>query len=223
MRYTHPLDDLLGSQARLRILRYLCTAGGEHTGRETARAIGMGETPTHQALKELSDTLIVLYRVAGRAYYYRLNERHALVERGLRPLFATEKAQREAAVAELLAGMDVPLEAVLLYGSVARGEDDWRSDLDVLLVTATVDDARRATERVWQRDGDLLRRYGVISVRSLSRDELTARAQRGESWLLEALRDGVAIRGSLPSHLVYGQALRRGSGQATKAHSRETA
>jgi len=199
MRYTHPLNDLLGSQVRLRILRYLCTAGGEHSGREIARAIGMGETPTHRALKELSDTLIVLYRVAGRAYYYRLNERHALVERGLCPLFATEKVQREAAVTELLAGMDVPLEAVLLYGSVARGEDDWRSDLDVLLVTATVDDANRATERIWQRDSDLLRRYGVISVRALSRDELVARVQCGEQWLLEALRDGVTIRGSLPS------------------------
>ena len=194
MRYTHPLDDLFGSQARLRILRYLCTAGGEHTGRGIARAIGMGETPTHRALQELSDTLTVLYRVAGRAHYYCLNERHALVERVLRPLFATEKAQRDAAIAEMLADVDVPLDTALVYGSAARGEDDWRSDLDVLLVTATAEDAQRATERIWQRDGDLLRRYGVISVRALSRDELATRVQRGEPWLLQALRDGEAVR-----------------------------
>ena len=200
MRYTYPLNDLLGSQAKLRILRYLCTVGGEHTGREIARAIGMGETPTHRALKELGDTLIVLYRAVGRAHYYRLNERHALVEWGLRPLFTTEKMQRDAVIAELLAGMDVPLDAVLIYGSVARGEDDWYSDLDILLVTATVDDAQQATEHIWQRDGDLLRRYGVISVQALSRDELFAGVQRGEPWLLEALRDGVTVRGSLPPY-----------------------
>jgi len=198
MRYTQPLDDLLGSQARLRILRYLCTVGGEHTGRGIARAIGMGETPTHRALKALADTLIVLYRVAGRAHYYRLNEHHALVERGLRPLFAAERAQRDAAIADLLAEVDVPVDAALVYGSVARGEDTWHSDLDVLLVTSTAEDARRAAERIWQRDGDLIQRYGVISVRALSRDELAERVQRGERWLVEALRDGVVVRGTSP-------------------------
>ncbi|MBL7062652.1 MAG: hypothetical protein ISS49_00405 [Anaerolineae bacterium] len=206
MRYTHPLDDLLNSQARLRILRYLCTVGGEHTGREIARAIGMGETPTHRALKELADTLVVLYRVAGRAHYYRLNEHHALVERALRPLFAAERAQRDAAIADLLAGMDVPLNMALIYGSVARGEDTWRSDLDVLLVTPTADDARRATECLWQRDADMLRRYGVISVRALSRGELATRIQRGEKWLVEALRDGVVVRGTSPRRLLREQA-----------------
>jgi len=208
MRYTHPLDDLFGSQARLRILRYLCTAGGEHTGREIARAIGMGETPTHRALQELSDTLIVLYRVVGRAHRYRLNERHTLVTQVLRPLFAVEKAQRESAIAELLADMDVPIETALVYGSVARGEDDWRSDLDVLLVTATVEDAERATEHIWRRDSDLLQRFGVISVRALSRDELTSRMQRGEPWLSEALRDGVAVRGVSPADLLRQQTTR---------------
>jgi predicted nucleotidyltransferase len=206
MRYTHPLDDLFGSQARLRILRYLCTTSGEHTGRGIARAIGMGETPTHRALQELSDTLIVLYRVAGRAHRYRLNERHTLVAQVLRPLFAVEKAQRESAIAELLVDVDVPIETALVFGSVARGEDDWRSDLDVLLVTATVEDAQRAIERIWQHDSDLLQRYGVISVRALSRDELTSRIRRGEPWLSEALRDGVAVRGVPPADLLCQQA-----------------
>lgn len=206
MRFTQPLDDLLSSQARLRILRFLCTVGGEHTGREIARTIGMGETPTHRALKALTDTLVVLYRVAGRAHHYRLNEHHALVERVLRPLFAAERAQRDAAVAELLAGVDVLLDAVLVYGSVARGEDTWRSDLDVLLVTPTPDDARQAAERIWQQDGDLLRRYGVISVRALSRDELAERVQRGERWLAEIMRHGVVVRGTTPRCLLRGQA-----------------
>ena len=206
MRYTHPLDDLLSSQARLRILRYLCTVEGKHTGREIARAIGMGETPTNRALKELADTLVVLYRVAGRAHYYRLNEYHALVEQALRPLFAAERAQLDAAIAELLTEVNVPLNVALIYGSVARGEDTWRSDLDVLLVTPTADDARRAAECLWQRDADLLRRYGVISVQALSRDELAARVQRGDKWLVEALRDGVVVRGTSPRRLLREQA-----------------
>ncbi len=207
MRYTHPLDDLLSSQARLRILRYLCTVEGEYTGREIARAIGMGETPTHRALRDLADTLVVLYRVAGRAHYYRLNEHHALVERVLHPLFAAERTQRDAAIAELLAGVDVPLDAALIYGSVAREEDTWRSDLDVLLVMPAADDAQRTAERLWQHDGDLLRRYGVISVQALSRNELAARVQRGEKWLVEALRDGVVVRGTSPQRLLHGQAM----------------
>jgi predicted nucleotidyltransferase len=202
MRYTQPLDDLISSQARLRVLRYLCTASGEHTGREIARAIGMGETPTNRALKALADTLVVLYRVVGRAHYYRLNEEHALVERVLRPLFAAERAQRNAAVNDLLAELDAPLDTALIYGSVARGGDTWRSDLDVLLVTPTSDDARHVAERIWQRDDDLIRRYGVISVQVLSRDELREGVQRGEGWLVGALQEGVVVRGTPPQLLL---------------------
>jgi predicted nucleotidyltransferase len=190
VRYTQPLDDLFGSQAKVRILRYLCSIEGEHTGREIARAIGMGETPVHRALQELADTMVVLYRVVGHTHYYRLNQHHVLAERLLCPLFAAEQGQRDAALAELLAEMDVPLDAALIYGSVARGEDSWHSDLDILLVTPTADDTRRTGERIWQRDGDLLRRYGPVSVWVLSRDELDRRIQDGEQWLAEALRDG---------------------------------
>ncbi len=205
MRYTQPLDDLLSSQARLRVLRYLCNVGGEHSGREIARAIGMGETPTHRALRALADTLVVLYRVAGRAHLYRLNEQHALVGRVLRPMFKAEREQRDTAVAELLARVDAPLDTVCIYGSVAREEDTWRSDLDVLVVTPTADDARRVAERIWQRDGDLVQRYGVISVRALSRDELRKGVQHGERWLAEALQDGEVVRGVSPRLLLHEQ------------------
>ena len=205
MRYTQPLDDLLSSQARLRVLRYLCSVGGEHSGREIARAIGMGETPTNRALRALADTLVVLYRVAGRAHRYRLNEQHALVERVLRPMFAAEREQRDTAVAELLAEVDAPLDAVCVYGSVAREDDTWRSDLDVLVVTPTADDARRVAERIWQQDSDLIQRYGVISVRALSRDELRKGVQRGERWLAEALQDGEVVRGTPPRLLLREQ------------------
>jgi len=133
------------------------------------------------------------------------NEHHALVERGLRPLFAAERAQQDAAIADLLAEVDVPVDAALVYSSVARGEDTWHSDLDVLLVTSTADDARRAAERIWQRDGDLIQRYGLISVRALSRDELAERVRRGERWLVEALRDGVVVRGTSPQCAQRGQ------------------
>ncbi len=202
MRYTQSLDDLLGSPAQVRILRYLCTAGGEHSGREIARNIAMGETPVHRALQKLTDTLIVVYRVAGRTHHYRLNEHHVLVTQVLRPLFAAEGSQRDAAIADLLADLDVPLEAAVVYGSVARGEDSWRSDLDVLLVTPTAADARRATERAWQRDGDLLERYGLISVRALSRNEVADGIRRNEPWLVAALHDGIVVKGALTPHLL---------------------
>jgi predicted nucleotidyltransferase len=202
MRYTQPLDDLLSSRARLRILRYLCAADGEHTGREIARAIGMGTTPTNQALRALADTFVVLYRVVGKAYYYRLNERHALVEQVLRPLFAAERGQRDAAIAELLAQVGIPLDTVFIYGSVARGEDTWRSDLDVLIVTPTEAEARHITDHFWQRDDTLLERYGAISIQALSRSEFKQRVQDGEPWLLDALQDSVVMRGASPQLLL---------------------
>lgn len=203
MRYTQPLDDVLSSRAKLRALRYLCTAGGEHTGREIARAIGMGETATNLALRELADMLIVLYRVAGRSHRYRLNERHALVQRVLHPLFAAEQAQCDAAVAELLTDVDVPLDSALVYGSVARGDDTWDSDLDILLITPTSESAQSLSSRIWRQDGDLMERYGPVSVRILSRDEFVARVRRGEGWVKQALEESLLVRGTDPRDLLH--------------------
>jgi len=48
------LDEALGGTPYVRILRYLCRAGGEHTGRAISRAVQVSHPIVRRALRTLA-------------------------------------------------------------------------------------------------------------------------------------------------------------------------
>lgn len=201
MRFLDPLDDLLSSRAKVRILRFLASQPGEHSGREIARAIGMGETPTNRALRSLADTLVVIYRRDGRTHWYRLNEAYALVQEVLLPMFGAESHQLERAVNWLLEGLDGQIQCAVVYGSAARHDQRWASDLDLLLIVPSQRQVESVRQVLTERDLTFLLRCGVVSPQVLTVGDAVRRLTRGEAWLEEALAHGRIVRGELPLHL----------------------
>jgi hypothetical protein len=91
----HALDHLLGSPAKVAVLRILCTMSTELTGRETARLAGVSGPQAIKALNELTARQVVIRRQAGRAGLYALNDAFALARKGLVPLFRQESSLLE--------------------------------------------------------------------------------------------------------------------------------
>lgn len=201
MRFLDPLDDLLSSRAKVRILRYLALRPGEHSGREIARSVRMGETPTNRALKSLADTLVVVFRSDSRTHWYRLNDGYALVQEVLLPLFRAESAQLARAVASLLHGFEQGIHCALVYGSAARGDECWNSDLDLLVIVPARGQVEPLRQALVERDQQFLRRYGVTSPQVLDAQDVLRRLANDEAWLQEALREGVILLGDLPVEL----------------------
>lgn len=94
------------------------------------------------------------------------------------------------------------IRTVILYGSVARGEADRRSDVDLAVFVSDPDPehsrdfarilqvARELTERM-QRDLGTLNRFDVVGI---STQKL---GQTDKSFLLNLLEEGVVLRGKL--------------------------
>lgn len=91
MRFEQPLDQILGSPTKVRVLRFLCRRGGEWTGRQVARELGMNPVTAHAALRELHRATVVDLRKAGNSFLYSLRDDHYLVRETLRPLFQKER------------------------------------------------------------------------------------------------------------------------------------
>jgi predicted nucleotidyltransferase len=113
-----------------------------------------------EALYRLYDEALVRQRRAGRVSLWTLEERHFLAEE-LRPLVQVDLASEQALVAALEAGLkgSGALEAIL-FGSVARGDEDPNSDVDLLVVFP---DKRRASawrERLRDLEAEVLARFG---------------------------------------------------------------
>jgi predicted nucleotidyltransferase len=161
MRFHRLPETLLTSPARVAVLKALLRSGGrEWTGRELAKASGVSAPQTMEALYRLYDEALVRQRRAGRASLWTLEEGHFLVER-LRPLLALDPESLRALVQALEAGLSRSgaVEA-WLFGSVARGDEDPNSDVDLLVVFP---DQRRATawsKRLRDLEADVLAHFG---------------------------------------------------------------
>lgn len=87
-------------------------------------------------------------------------------------------------------------ESVVLYGSIARGQEDGSSDVDLLVVTrdrAGQEDAERRLEGV---RAALSGRYGrAMSIHTMTRRELLRRIRTGDPFVREVLRDGRLLAG----------------------------
>ena len=92
----YPLNELLGTEANVRILRVLANdVDGPITAPNVAELTGLTIPGTHQALKRLLQSGFVVRVGGGRRYLYELNRSDKLIK-ALLKLFQVEKNRYEA-------------------------------------------------------------------------------------------------------------------------------
>ncbi len=133
MKYKDALDDILGNKLKLRILRLFCTSGGEYTGREIAKLAGYSQTYTIKALGDLEANGLLYRRDVARAHLYSLNEEHMLVNE-FKKLFDLERNALARVAKGFKEELGDSLEGIIIFGSVARGEERPDSDIDMILI-----------------------------------------------------------------------------------------
>lgn len=187
------LDTILGSRTRVRILRLLAAhPDREWSAQDVARGLDLSMGSVHPALDQLLDARVVVARRLGRSRALQINRRHPLYP-ALRATFREEtEALRTAARAFAQALPEEGVEAVVLFGSVARGQATLRSDVDVLVL---VRDAG-LEEEVQAAAASLLDRHDVaITPLVLTSEEVARRLRRLDPLVLAIAEEGELLRG----------------------------
>jgi len=127
------LSSTLFGKARRAVLSLLYGHSNESFYlRQIVRATDVGLGPVQRELKQLTDVGIIRRSVQGRQVYYRANP-DSPIFRELKSLIA-----KTAGIAETLQSALSPLKEhisiAFVYGSVAKGEENHRSDVDLLIV-----------------------------------------------------------------------------------------
>lgn len=177
-----PLDDVLGSKSKVRLLRLFAASTQPLSGREAGRRVGMAKRTVDLALRELNRSGILMREYTPAQSLYRINPEHILVKTAILPMFAAEQGSADAlfdAVRVMIgkARQNAHAEIVWagIYGSVARGDDDLESDLDLAIVTRTPDQSRALHDALGESQMSLMMRFGrrlsplVLSVPQLKR------------------------------------------------------
>ena len=189
----HPLNEILGSGAKVQILRALLPLTTPVSGREAQRLARVRSRKGGSvALEELSD-LGVLQRVELRgSHLYQVNPEHELV-RPLATLFGVEEDRLRVFVSTIRTGLAERnvadrVSSLILYGSNARWEAKPRSDVDLLAVVGSelaVVEVRHALLEVGE---EVRRRQGLrISPYVLSANRVEERLEKGDP-LMETIR-----------------------------------
>jgi len=102
-----------------------------------------------------------------------------------------ELYERLKKVAERLKN-DYKAEKVILFGSHAKGEATWQSDVDLLIIAPTRERffERMATVRGLIRD---LRNGLAIAPVVLTREEVEKRVKMGDQFVQEVLEQGIVL------------------------------
>ena len=140
-----------------------------------------------QALRDLDRLGLITTEAIGRAGVHRINEGHAAIA-PLRAL-ASPIEMLTRVVEETVRGV----EAVIVFGSVARGDAHADSDVDLVVIAPEAWDGRaELQEQVHERLGN------DCDVLHLTGDHFKLAPEEREPVVAEILRDGIALVGTMP-------------------------
>ena len=189
VRFGEPFGGIIPG-ARGAVLAALLRTGAPLTGRQVHNLVRdrFSLWPVQEALKDLADLGLVTTQTVGRAGVHSVNEAHVAVlhlRALLSPLVVLKTVVEEA--------VDDRVKAVVVFGSVGRGEASPDSDIDLAVIAKAGWDGRAALE-----DAIRSRLGNACDVVVFSTAEFTRLAAEGEPVVADIIVDGVPLIGSLP-------------------------
>lgn len=197
----YPLTAILGNEANVRVLRELFQHGGEINAPLLAQRAGLSRQHVHRLLRGLEEIKVVERVGLGGHPSYRARKTfplHGILEE----LFRAEREKYQEVSRAILTATESNsfVMAVWLYGSVARGDDTAKSDVDVAVVV-NAPDVERVTDDVRERLRPAEEALGIdVSVVGIDPDDVL-RLSDGDPWWNNVVRDAIALDGPDPERL----------------------
>lgn len=134
MKFDKPLDDIFSAPSNVKVLRVLARVDWELTGRQVAEFAGLNAMTCQNTLHRLHDIGLLGVRRIGSANLYHLMRDKQLVQSLVLPLFTREKDLLSDTLDPTVEAFSGIASEIHLFGSTARGEAVYGSDLDICVV-----------------------------------------------------------------------------------------
>jgi predicted nucleotidyltransferase len=201
MKITKPLDNILNTDVKTKILRFLCRTGAEWNGRQIAREIGVTPKAAHKALNTLNKEKVLLLRNMGKTHVYSLNVNNFLVSKLLKPLFLKEDSILNSVINVIkhkisASKIKKDITSVAIFGSISAREDHPASDIDIAVIVKNAK-AKAAAERLFEEIyAKISMEFGnAISPYLNTKTEFKAKHEKGLSVIKDILKSHSPIYG----------------------------
>ncbi|MCK5580187.1 MAG: nucleotidyltransferase domain-containing protein [Candidatus Omnitrophica bacterium] len=198
------LDEILRQGSKIKILRFLFVEKDEHTGRAIARAIGMSVSSTHKALREMMSEGLIGARKKGNAILYKIKEENYIVKELLGPLFEKERSLYQdmiSLIIRYLAKQKRGIISMAIFGSVARGAETSKSDIDLVIVVENKIVKEKIDKAMDTLSVDMAKKFSVaISPYILTKIEIKRKYVKKQAIINAILEN---------NRLIYGEPIER--------------
>jgi len=147
---------------------------------------------TIDALAVLERAGLVLRETAGPSHVWRLARNHVLIE-PLDRLFESEAAILGQLKADLKRAVrSLPVRQASMFGSVARGDEESASDIDLFVEVGSTNDVLAVRESLSALSADFARRFGnPLSSLILTREQV--RSPNNPRLMAAIQREGIPV------------------------------
>ena len=202
MRYHEPLNEILGNKVQVKLLRVLVRTKSSFTGRELARLIGHSQNQTRLALEELERNGLVVWQSAGRSHLYSADKDNIIITDLLEAGFRLEDNLLNQLAAGFFEEVGKDLVSVVLFGSVAKGEEKPDSDVDLVVVVRDKVDLKSIEDLVAEASVKVAQRFGnQTTAIVVKKSDYEQKMKQKKGFWREVAETGVKLSPSAGSNL----------------------
>lgn len=201
MRLHRFIEDLLGDKAQVACLKLL-RKNPQLSGRELAKQASVSQFKIRSVLQSLSSHGLLKMRVFGKAYLYSLNKRHILIQR-MKPLLELEDDFFAFFGQWVMRQVPFKPISLVLFGSMARGEERPESDIDLLVILKKMTPENEILDKIHHCLAEAIDVFGnrIAPVLTTPKDFEKA-VKKKDPFFLKILKEGVVIAGSTMSEVL---------------------
>lgn len=178
---------MLEKFALVKALLALVEAEKEYSMRELAKKARIGIGTAKQYLDWLLSKQIVKRKIIGKTHQYSLNLDN-FVTRYIKILISLSEI-KEAGIVEEIKNK-LPVISIILYGSVAKGEDEPKSDIDLLVISR-----KNVRIKPLRSEKNLKKEVTIICY---TMAEWRRKAKEDKPFYDKIITEGIPLYGELP-------------------------
>ena len=153
----NPLNEILGYQANVRLLRCLIESHGPLSYSGLAERTGLSLPGIHKVVPRMIETGIIQYTGSGKRQQIVIRKQHPLVG-AIKELFETEKRNYDSLIKSLkdaIGALELKPKSAWIFGKVAQRSDDYGDPVRIALLgdVKSIDDiTEEFRDRIYETD-----------------------------------------------------------------------
>lgn len=196
-------DEVFRTWSNVAVLRALIDTNSGFSGNEVARVAGMNPRSAFRALTLLEELGIVNRQIGGRDHIFTLNREHYVVNEVLIQLFQKELEFRNEIIEYLKSILIKRVYSAVLFGSVARKEENISSDLDICCIVNSQSDVLFVQDALDKKSQQLYKKFGV-KLAPVYFIKSQFMKKKKTKLIKDIVEEGMLITGKHPKGLING-------------------